>query len=385
MQLEAVAHALDDLAAADSFSYTDPESIIELQRQLAQHQCIVSNAVAVFDKAKEWAPDGARTSVAWIDTRCHLSKKEARCQLRRGRALAHMPIVAKAWLKGDIRGDHVDILETARTPVTEAAFQRDEGLLVDKAIELKFDEFSAFLAYWSQAADPDGASESDMERRNRRDVFLTSSIHGMWFGKMTLDPISGTIVSEELVRLERELFEADWAQARKDLGREPKLHELARTPAQRRADALVEMAARSKIAPADGRRPRPLFTFLVGYESFRGRISQLAGGQVLSPDSIVEWLDGADFERTIFAPGKRVEVSITSRLFTGATRRAIELRDQQCTHEYCDIPAADCQIDHIIPYHRGGPTDQKNGRVHCGFHNRRRNGGPPPAPPPSRE
>ena len=385
MQLEAVAHALDDLAAADPFSYTDPESIIELQRQLAQHECIVSKAVAVFDKGKEWAPDGARTSVAWIVTRCHLSEKEARCQLRRGRALAHMPIVAKAWMKGDIGGDHVDILAKARTPVTEAAFERDEELLVDKAIALKFAEYSTLLAYWSQGADPDGASESDMERLARRDVSLISSIDGMWFGKMTLDPISGTIVYQELERLERELFEADWAQARKELGREPKLHELSRTPAQRRADALVEMAARSKIAPADGRRPRPLFTFLVGYESFRGRISQLAQGQVLSPDSIIEWLDGADFERTIFAPGKRVEVSITSRLFTGATRRAIELRDQQCTHEYCDVPAGDCQIDHIIPYHRGGPTDQKNGRVHCGFHNRRRNGGPPPAPPPPRE
>jgi Domain of unknown function (DUF222) len=382
MQLEAVGQALNDLAAADPFSYTDPESIIELQRQLAQHQCIVSTAVAVFDKAKEWAADGARTSVAWIVTRCHLSEKEARCQLRRGRALAHMPTVANAWMEGDIFGDHVDILAKARTPVTEAEFARDEELLVEKAKELKFAEFSSLLAYWNQGADPDGACESDMERLARRDVSLISSIDGMWFGKITLDPISGAIVSGELERLERELFEADWALARKELGREPKLHELARTPAQRRADALVEMAARSKIAPADGRRPRPLFTFLIGYDSFKGRISELAQGQVLSPDSILEWLDGADFERAIFAPGKRVEVSVTSRLFTGATRRAIELRDRKCTNEYCDLPADKCQIDHIIPYHRGGRTDQRNGRVHCGFHNRRRNHGPPGAPPP---
>lgn len=224
-----------------------------------------------------------------------------------------------------------------------------------------------------------------MERRARRDVFLTSSMDGMWFGEMRMDTISGAIVSGELERLERELFEADWAKARDELGRDPKLHELARTSGQRRADSLVEMATRSGTAPADGHRPRPLFSILVGYETLKGRISQLAQGQVLSPDSLLGWLDGADFERAIFAPGKRVEVSITSRLFTGATRRAIELRDQQCTHEFCDVPADACQIDHIIPYHRGGPTDQENGRVHCGFHNRQRNGGPPPAPPPPRE
>jgi hypothetical protein len=320
--------------------------------------------------------------VAWIDTRCHVPKSEARGQLRRGRALANMPTAAKAWMDGDIGGAQVDVLAKVRTPVTEAAFERDEEFLVEKAKQMKFDDFSSVVAYWSQSADPDGASESDMERRARRAVSLNSSVDGMWFGEMKFDPISGAIVSDELERLQEELFEADWAAAREKLGREPKMHELERTPAQRRADAFVEMAARSKTAPADGRRPRPLFTFLVGYETFRGRISQLAQGQVLSPDSLLGWLDGADFERAVFRPGKRVEVSITSRLFTGATRRAIELRDLQCTHDYCDVPADDCQIDHIIPYTRGGPTDQENGRVHCGFHNRRRNGDPPPESPP---
>jgi Domain of unknown function (DUF222) len=380
MQLDALKRDLDELAAADSFSLADRESIIDLERQLARFQCIVSEAVAEFDAAKEWAPDGARTSVAWIDTRCHLPKAEVRSQLRRGRAMTDMPLVAEAWLNGDIGGAQVDILARARTPVTEAAFERDEEFLVAQAKEMKFEDFSGVVAYWGLRADPDGASESDMDRRTRRDVFLTSSVDGMWFGEMTLDPISGAIVSEELTRLEKELFESDWAKAREELGREPKPHELARTSAQRRADALIEMAARSRTAPVDGRRPRPLFSFLVGYESFRGRISQLAQGQVLSPDSLLGWLDGADFERAVFAPGRRVEVSVTSRLFTGATRRAIELRDQQCTHEYCDVPADACQIDHIIPYTRGGPTDQENGRAHCGFHNRRRNEGPPPPP-----
>jgi hypothetical protein len=138
------------------------------------------------------------------------------------------------------------------------------------------------------------------------------------------------------------------------------------------------MATRSGAMPADGRRPEPLFSVLVGYETLKGRICELANGQVIPPDSLIRFMDGAWFERAVFAPGKRVEVSITSRFFTGATRRAIELRDQQCTHEYCDIPAEDCQIDHIIPYSQGGLTTQGNGRVLCPFHNRQRNGRPPP-------
>jgi 5-methylcytosine-specific restriction endonuclease McrA len=41
-------------------------------------------------------------------------------------------------------------------------------------------------------------------------------------------------------------------------------------------------------------------------------------------------------------------------------------------HEFCDAPADDCQVDHVIPYTAGGPTIQANGRLACGFHNRAR-------------
>ncbi len=80
----------------------------------------------------------------------------------------------------------------------------------------------------------------------------------------------------------------------------------------------------------------------------------------------------------MFKPDRRVEVSATARLFTGATRRAIELRDRECTHPYCDRPACDCEVDHILPHAAGGLTVQENGRVLCAFHNRLRNQRPPP-------
>jgi hypothetical protein len=263
-------------------------------------------------------------------------------------------------------------------PGTAEAFARDEALLVEHAKGMKFAPFRSVLAYWTQLADPDGAEKSDLERMARRDVYLTKSVSDMHLGKMNLDPISGAIVSGELVRLEAELFAADWAKAKDELGRDPKIHELARTSAQRRADALVEMAIRSASAPADARRPEPLFSVLVGYETLHGRICQLQDGAVLAPGTLLSWLDRASFERIVFTPGQRVECSPTARFFTGATRRAVEARDQGCTHEYCEEPVENCQIDHIVPYTQGGETTQENGRVLCGFHNRLRNGREPP-------
>ncbi len=133
------------------------------------------------------------------------------------------------------------------------------------------------------------------------------------------------------------------------------------------------------MAPSDGRRPTPLFSVLIDYETLRGRVCELAGGTVIAPGSLLPWLDEAYLERVVFAPGRRVEVSATARLFSGATRRAIELRDRECTHPYCDVPASSCQVDHIVPYTAGGPTIEENGRLLCGFHNRQRSARPPPA------
>jgi hypothetical protein len=379
VNVNAFVEAMDQLVSGDATECRDAESIVVLERQLSRLECFVTKSAVAFETEGEWALHGAKTPTAWLSTRTHLPKSEARRQLRRGRALAGLPICAQAWANGDIGGAHLDVLDKVRTDVTKEAMQRDEALLVEQAKAMKFEAFCGAAAYWAQLADPNGAEESEMERRARRDVFLTSSLDGMWFGQMTFDSISGAIVSEEHQRLERQLFEEDWAKAAAELGHEPRIDQLARTSAQRRADAMVEMATRSKIAPSDGRRPEPLFSVLVGYEAMHGRISELANGQVVPPGSLLPWLDGAYFERAVFAPGRRVEVSVTSRFFTGGTRRAIELRDQECTAEYCDERADQCQIDHIVPFTEGGLTNQENGRAMCGFHNRLRNQRPPPA------
>jgi hypothetical protein len=149
--------------------------------------------------------------------------------------------------------------------------------------------------------------------------------------------------------------------------------DLDRTAAQRRADALVEMAIRSRTAPSNGRRPEPLFTVLVGWETLEGRICQLANGAVLSPSALVPWLESAWLERIVFdGPSRVLDVGVAQRLFKGATRRAVEVRDQECFHEFCDVAADDCEVDHVIPYTARGPTTQTHGRLACGFHNRAR-------------
>lgn len=380
MELEALELAIDALAASDPVAYADRESMEALQRALARLEAFATKAAAAFETSGAWAPDGAQTAASWMAAVCHLPNGQARRLLRRGRALAQLPDTERAWSTGQITGAQVDTLVGLRRAATAESLARDEALLVEQARTLRFESFVRTTAYWEQLADPDGTEAAAEARRARRDVSLAASFQGMWLGRLTLDPIAGAIVSDELTRLEEGLFEADWAEARASLGRDPKAGDLARTGAQRRADALVEMATRSKTAPEDGRRPAPLFSVLIDHPTLKGRVCELAQGVALTPGALLPWLEVAHVERVVFGPGVRAEVSPTARLFTGATRRAIELRDRQCTHPYCDRPAASCQVDHIIPFHAGGPTTQENGRVLCAFHNRLRNQRPPPGP-----
>ncbi len=377
-ELEAFAAALDALVASGASAHADCASIETLHRLQSRFDCFVTEATAAFEVGQEWAADGAKSAPAWISTRCRVPRSAARRRVGLGRSLRHLPECARAWREGTIGTDQVRAIASARHRRTEASMTRDEPMLVAQAEQMGFEDFYRALSYWKQLADPDGADDADEVRRAARNVYLEPSVDGMFLGQITLDPIAGSIVANELNRLEHELFEADCAEARERVGHTPRLDELARTSGQRRADALVEMATRSRTAPVDGIRPAPLFSILVGFETLHGRICELENGTVLPPSALEPWMDSAYFERALFSLGGRVDVSARSRFFIGGTRRAIELRDRMCTHPYCYEPAENCQADHIEPYSQGGATTQENGRLLCGFHNRLRNQRPPP-------
>jgi len=354
METEALTKALDELAELDPSALSDPESILELQRSMCRLEAINTSAVGEFDTWGGFAVDGARSAAAWLTTECRMPASQAQKQVKRSRHLRQLKECAGAWRNGDIGVAQVDAICSKHKGATACFLERDEAMLVDQARTLRFSDLIRLLEYWSQHADPDGTEEDAEAGRNRRDVYLARSLDGMYFGQMTLDPISGEIISNELDRLEAEQFDQDWKDARARLGFDPTVGDLTRTPGQRRADALKEMAERSRAAP--------LLSVLVGYETLHGPICQTARGTVVSPGSLLPWLDEAYIERAVFDLPNRVEVSATARFFTGATRRALELRDQMCTHPYCEQPAQDCEADHILPFAAGGPTTQENGR-----------------------
>lgn len=353
-------------------SFGDAEGVQALHRPLARLEAVTTVATAAFDASGEWEVEGAGSAAAWMAVRCTMPKNHAWRRVHLGRALRHLPVAEGAWLEGRIGAPHVAVLAGVRTKAASEALARDEAMLVHQAGDLRFDQFRRAVAYWSEQADPDGTEKKSERQWEARHLHLSHTFEGTWVGDLVLDPISGEIVSRALRRIEEELLADERAAvlARREAGLDDVPPGRRRLPSQRRADALVEMARRSDAAGPDDRRPEPLVSVLVGYETFAGRMCQLASGTVVTPGSLLRWLGNAWVERVVFdSPSRVIDVGVARRLFDGATRRAVQVRDQECFHPFCDRPAEQCQIDHVEPYAAGGRTVTANGRPACTFHN----------------
>jgi hypothetical protein len=291
--LDDLTKALDALAELDPSALSDPESLRELYRSSCRLEAINTSAVGEFDAWGGFAVAEARSAAAWLTAECRMPASQAQKQVSRSRHLRQLKECDQAWRNGDIGSAQVDAICRKHKGATGCFVERDEKILVDGARTLRFSDLARMMEYWGQHADPDGAEEDAEARRARRDLYLVRSLDGMYLGQMTLDPISGEIIANELDRLEHELFDQEWKEARERLGFDPSVADLARTPGQRRVDALREMAERSRAMPPGATRPAALLSVLVGYETLHGPICQTARGTVLTPGSLLPWFDEA--------------------------------------------------------------------------------------------
>jgi hypothetical protein len=351
--------------AVDLLAGLDPESLssaawhqlaIGLESQRHRLGAIAADALNHWDRSGIWALDGSRNAAVRLarETRCAV--RSARAEMRRARRLRKLPATKAALLANQISLDHLDLLGSALTSKRRNLHPTAEVDLLTQCRALNFVDAVKTVKYWVQLVDAEADTPTPPAHESFLHVSSTFQQNVVISGE--LNPIHGSIVMNELNRLENQIRLDDEAAG------------TPRTPAERRALALVEMARRSGSTAAGSKPPRPLFTVLLGEDSFT-HMCELAEGVVLPPDHLEEWIGTADLETVLFDGPSRVISVSSKRRFTGALRRAIEVRDRHCTHPSgCDVPADRCDVDHVIPYSEHGSTDQFNGRLQCSTHNR---------------
>jgi hypothetical protein len=359
--IDELAGVIDSLLDVDPAELTDDELhelVTTVQRQRHRLAAVAATAISVWDRRMVWADNGAGSAAVRLANDTSASTSSTGVEVKRARRLRSMPHVRDALAAGDLSPDHVDLLAKANQPWRNADFANHEEMLVGQCKILRFRDARKMVDYWCVRADADAAEDRAERQRNAAELNVSSTLDGTVVVNGVLDPIGGSIVSDEIGRIERELYVAD------------KRDGVTRTASQRRAAALVEMATRSATVPADGRRPRPLFTAHVG-DATMSHLCELSNGTIVTPGSIFQYAGDADLEVVLF-DGPSTVISVSHRrTFTGALRRAVQVRDRHCQHESgCDVPADDCDIDHVVPHAANGPTSQFNGKVECHPHNR---------------
>lgn len=363
--------AIEQLAVLEVDAVTG-EELHEMIRSLGRAQVRLEaqmvRAVHHWDTSTAWADDGSKAPGARLARETQLPKSHAYRLVHRGRKLQSMPLTEAAYAAGAINGAHVDLIATCDREWVNTTFGESEQLLVNNCTTPWFDNAVKATRYWQMyadrdVADPDNPDPEKAKRKAERDrdgnrLSASRSLNGKVFIDGLLDTIGGEIFLAELERLEEQLRLQDLRDG------------VERTSSQRRAAALVEMATRSAIAPADGQRPKPLITITMGAGHFEW-MCQTAAGTVIEPELVLPYLSDADIERIIHDPQNRKLEASRATSFTGALRKIIGLRDQHCQHPSgCHEPARKCDVDHIEPRACGGMTCICNGQLLCTYHNR---------------
>lgn len=146
-----------------------------------------------------------------------------------------------------------------------------------------------------------------------------------------------------------------------------------RSPARRRADALLDLVGRG-VASADHvpTTDKAKLVVTIDHEVLSGRVpgSGLAmSGEVLSPATVRRLAcDAALVPMVLGGASEPLDVGRERRLVTKGLRLALWQRDGGCSFPRCTIPASWCDAHHVVPWFLGGQTKLTSMALLCRRH-----------------
>lgn len=288
---------------------------------------------------------------------CRLSGRQAHQQLSLARALQDLPATHTALAAGQISIDHARIIAAATRGLPDPVVDTGEPTLIDAARTLDIHDTRRLAAHWRHTADPSAAERDHDRRHDARKLYASTTLNGMVALTGLLDPLAGATVLTALHALCAPHGPTD-----------------PRSPAQRRADALTELARRAMdngVPDSGGVRPHLQVTIdlpaLLGHPHTPGGELTWTGPV---PTRIARLLGcDATITRIVLGPDSQpLDVGRATRLISPALRKALTLRDRTCTWPGCDTPAAWTDAHHIHHWADGGPTTLANLRLLCHRH-----------------
>jgi HNH endonuclease len=141
--------------------------------------------------------------------------------------------------------------------------------------------------------------------------------------------------------------------------------------AARPGDSGSPVSPVSPVAPAAADRaegPRAAARRERAGSAARRLLLQWAADVLSGPDGLAAYLRTGLPEHLVASVSLPLDVGASTDTIPVHLRRAVARRDRRCRFPGCDQPVAACQVHHIVPRSRGGPTKLGNLLNLCSFH-----------------
>jgi hypothetical protein len=338
------------------------EDFAELQRAAELIDAERLRRLAEIDRRGTFRRDGHLSAAAWLADRFRMSWGAARGQVRMARALEDMPETRRALEEGELSISAVRVLVGARETDPEA-FRDSEAQLVEAARIHSTQDLQRVATYWRQAVEREAAVDGEEKLRERRRLHTSVTFLGMVRVDGDLDPETG----ETLLTALRAVLDAESRSGAKGD---------ARTPTQRRADALGEVCRQwldqAERPTVGGEKPHVALT--VGAEVLRegsDGTSELDHVGPVPPEVARRVVCDASIRRVVMAGASEpLDVGRRTPVVPPAMRQAVVLRDRHCRFPGCDRPHTWCDAHHVVHWADGGPTALPNLILLCRRHHR---------------
>ena len=262
-------------------------------------------------------------------------------------------MTAAAWRDGGLSGGQVDVILATLTKATLPLFAEDESRVVARLADSSMEETAAVLRDWQEAAI--NRVEDPLPPESSQSLHLSQTFGGHWALDADLDTESGETLAVAL-RLATS----------PDVDGEP-----IRRPAQRRADALVDIARffLDHQHGVNGGRHRPHLNVVM---DVHGDAGTFVDGGVLDGSAVQALACDSIIHRVLMdGPSAIIDYGRATRTIPAPLWNGLVVLDEHCRFPGCDRPAVWCDGHHVWAWEHGGPTNPGNLVLLCRRHHRR--------------
>jgi Domain of unknown function (DUF222) len=340
-------------------AWDEPVDVKELRVDIDALEGVFCAKARESEKAGEHLVAGNVSAASWIARTCGMSVTSAADRVCVGKQLEDLPKVAAALGSGEISYQSASQLCHLRDKLAEKAGRFDEDEMLSYAREYSVFELRKLCALARHVVDPDGFFNDAEENFLRRRLHISQMSDGLFAVDGVLDPVSGAALKTAV-----------------DVLAKPKGPEDERTPRQRRADAVGELALH---AMEQGTLPRrhsvkPHINLTMTLEALKGELgvppADLELSLPISARAAERLACDCTMSRVVMADSMVIDVGRATRTVSPPTMRALRVRDKGCRFPGCDRQVNWSSPHHIIAWARGGPGNLPNLVLLCYFHHR---------------